>query len=109
MYKITRKSFGDWLSKFNDDDVVGYVGLSCDCPIAEFYKQVYDLRADVSTKRVLYFNRREQAVRVALPQWGTRFVEYVDGLSDRFSHPVTASSAKAAFNFAIFYEGEFVV
>lgn len=81
--KLTRKGFEAWLNerlKSEDiyDGVVGYRGISCECPIATFLLEKSG--ADelyVRTYGITWF-RGKHDYTMPMPKWATRFVEIID-------------------------------
>jgi hypothetical protein len=79
MIRFGKKAFKEWLSSKDPNDIVGYAGSGCDCPIATFYKEV--MRADniqVGEYWIDWVNRNGVERERETPTWAKHFIDRVD-------------------------------
>lgn len=91
LYKaeIDISTFHEWITGFDDDDVIGEAENSCNCPLARWLKPAIGEEVLVLDQYIVLGLEERQ-----MPGWARRFVHDVDRLSrDTGQREVTASLA----------------
>ena len=90
---LTPEALRDWLTQKPADQPIGYEGLSCRCPIAEFYAE-----KGISVEVGSVFDMKFRIVgreAVSLPSWAQFFARCVDEGDCSTGFPISEDDAEA--------------
>lgn len=103
MRRITFNKFMEWLDEMGDNDIVGENASSHSCPVANFYKEYFNID-DVSvpaTGYITYKGRNGTVVQQYLPDWANRLITEItciEGLDSQVDAATVREYAIGAYH-----------
>lgn len=89
--RFGKKAFKAWLQSKDPNDIVGYPGMGCDCPIAMFYKEKMGATAVTVSEYYIEWRKGDEVSNERdVPMWAVWFIERVD---NTFAHTIKAYRA----------------